>query len=302
MSKTKKVLLATAFKQESEAALEYAARYAERMKTEIVIVHVIEQLSLIAENFMTKDLQENMMKFAEQKIISFANKIIKKRSVKIIPVVKKGKVYSVIPQVAKEHKVDFIFMGRTEKHDLVRNITGTNTNHIIEESQVPVITVRGIGEKTGFDHILLPLDLTKSTKEKVSEVVRIASLLKSRVSVVAVLEKDWVSRELKFSSRLKEINDIIEGFGINCQYKLIEKSNNKVSDILISNARELDAELILMMTREETGLRDFFIGSTAMAVIRKSEIPVMSIIPGAETIELLPSSVIENIIDPIGIV
>ena len=58
----------------------------------------------------------------------------------------------------------------------------------------------------------------------------------------------------------------------------------------------------MMMTQAETGFREFFIGSTAMAVIRKSAIPVLSIIPGAESIEMLPSSVLDAIIDPIGII
>ena len=302
MSKTRKILLSTAFKQESEAAMEYAIRYAVRMKAEIVIVHVIEQLSMIAENFMTRELQENMMQFAEQKIISFANKILGKRSVKIIPVVKKGKVYSIIPEVAKEHNVDFIFMGRTERSDVVRNITGTNTNHIIGDSQIPVITVKKVGKNTGFDHILLPLDLTKSATEKVSEVVKVATLLGARVSVVTVLEKDWVSQELEFSGRLKDIQGIFGKFNIDSQYYLLEKSGKKTSDEIIGKARDLGADLIMVMTREETGFRDLFIGSTAMAVIRKSEIPVMSIIPGADSIDMLPSSVLDIIVDPIGMV
>jgi nucleotide-binding universal stress UspA family protein len=302
MSKTKKVLLATAFKKESEAALEYAIRYSERIKSEIVIVHVIEQLSLIAENFMTRDLQENMMDFAKQQIISFANKIVGKRSVKIIPVVKKGKVYTIIPQVAMEHKVDFIFMGRTEKTDIVRNITGTNTNHIIGESQIPVITVKGVDKKTGFDHILLPLDLTKSTAEKISEVVKVAKLFNAKVSIVSVLEKDWISKELEFSGRLNEIQGILGKFNIECQYNLVKKSSIKISDVIIDEAMDRKTDLIMMMTQEESGVRDFFIGSTAMAVIRKSRLPVLSIIPGAEAIELLPPTVLGTIVNPIGII
>lgn len=299
MAQSKKLLVATAFQKESEAALKYAIRLAEKIKADIILVHIIEQLSLIAENFMTKDLNKNIMDFAEQKIVSFANKALGKHSVKIIPLVKKGKVYTIIAQLAKEHKVEFIFMGRSEKHDIVRNIFGTNTHHIIGESHVPVITAKSLNRMTGFNHILLPLDLTKSTQEKISEAVYVARLFNSRITLMTVLEKNWVSQEIKFSTKLRSIQEILISLGIKCEYKTVEKSGQKVSDLIIQEGKKCKADLIMVMTQEETELRGFFIGTTALAVIRKSDLPVLSIIPGAESIEMLPSSVLDTVIDPI---
>ncbi len=299
MVKSKKLLVATAFQKESEAALSSAIRLAEKINADIVLVHVIEQLSLIAENFMTKDLNKNIMDFAEQKIVSFANKVLGKHKVKIIPLVKKGKVYSIIAQLAKEHDAEFIFMGRSEKHDIVRNIFGTNTHHIIGESQVPVITAKSLGDVTGFNHILLPLDLTKSTQEKISEAVHVAKLFNARITLMTVLEKNWVSQEIKFSSKLRSIQEMLINLGIKCDYKTIEKKGKKVSDLIIQEGKKCKADLIVVMTQEEAELRDFLIGTTALAVIRKSDLPVLSIIPGAESIEMLPESVLETVVDPI---
>jgi nucleotide-binding universal stress UspA family protein len=301
MPQPKKILVATAFQKESEAALEYAIRMAQIINADIILVHIIEQLSLIAENFMSKDLNRHIMDFAEQKILSFANRVLGKRSVHITPMVKKGKVYSVISQLAKEQDVEFILMGRTEKHDLVRNIFGTNTHHIVGESQVPVITTKSLDKSTGFKRILLPLDLTETTKEKISAAVHVARMFNSSITLMTVLQKNWVSREIEFSSKLSSIKEIIHNFGIESDYKIINKSGQKVSDLIIRESEECKADLIMVMTHDETEFRDYFIGTTALAVIRKSRLPVLSIIPGAEKIEILSSSILKSILDPVDI-
>lgn len=40
-----------------------------------------------------------------------------------------------------------------------------------------------------------------------------------------------------------------------------------------------DIDLILLMTQQEIGFTEFFMGSYASEVIRKAKVPVMSIIP-----------------------
>ena len=60
-----------------------------------------------------------------------------------------------------------------------------------------------------------------------------------------------------------------------------------------------EADLILMMTAQESDMHDLFIGSTTTAVIKRSNLPVMTIIPGADSIDKLPASDLKTILDPI---
>ena len=49
--------------------------------------------------------------------------------------------------------------------------------------------------------------------------------------------------------------------------------------MVLGYAKEVDADLIVIMTQQESDFTDYFIGSTAQQVIYHSRIPVMSIRP-----------------------
>jgi len=48
---------------------------------------------------------------------------------------------------------------------------------------------------------------------------------------------------------------------------------------LLDYAEDIAADLILIMTQQENDFKELFIGSKAQAIINKSEVPVMSVLP-----------------------
>ena len=65
--------------------------------------------------------------------------------------------------------------------------------------------------------------------------------------------------------------------GVKAEYKVLEGSN--VADSVISYAKEIDADLIMIMTQQEMKLTDYVMGTTAMRIVNRSEIPVLSLRP-----------------------
>ena len=51
---------------------------------------------------------------------------------------------------------------------------------MVRESKHPVITIRGKVHRDGCKTILLPLDLTKETREKVNKAIELAKIFKRR--------------------------------------------------------------------------------------------------------------------------
>src|ERR1043165_5393212 len=77
--------------------------------------------------------------------------------------VRKGNVYEEINKVADVLNPLFVMIGLSSK------ITGKNAFKMVRESKHPVITIRGKVHRDGCKTILLPLDLTKETREKVTK-------------------------------------------------------------------------------------------------------------------------------------
>lgn len=69
-------------------------------------------------------------------------------------------------------------------------------------------------------------------------------------------------------------------------------------EVILHYAEDIDADLIMIMTHQESGFRDHYIGKFAHKIINGSEIPVMTMVPAA-----LPKQkrIVKSFIDPFEI-
>ncbi|MBU2554892.1 MAG: universal stress protein [Bacteroidetes bacterium] len=276
------ILVPIDFNDQSMHAMKRSYDFARFLGLEIVLLYVFENQDF-AEAFLTK---EELVSRVEKKLKDTATEIAGKTGLKVTPVLKQGKVYNEILKTAKELNSKYILMGTNDSAENVRidkNQIGSNTSKIIRQSPIPVITVNG-KQKFGLCHnILLPLDLTKETRHKVTYAVEIARRFGAGIRVVSVLwskkDKD-IKNELL--AQLDQVKRFIEGENIRCTSELIESEGGEkmmVPRLLQYVEEQKNIDLIMIMTQQENKLVEYFLGSAAQSIIRLSQIPVMSITP-----------------------
>ncbi len=299
MNKTSNILVPVDFREESLAALQFAVKIARSIKGRIVLLYVLEEQGFFTNIVLSEEQRDMIYKSAVDKLKALTREEKSLANIPVDTVVRKGKVYSQIVDTGIEINAKLIIMGRTDSSDWKKNFTGTNTLHIIRESKIPVITVRN-NRHLLDDHILLPLDLRKSVREKVGKAIEIAHLLNARISILTILSTDLISIELKVNSRLAELKKIFNKFKIDCTTNLIE-SGEDISKIINSHSKEIGADMIMIMTQQELDFHDYIIGTTAQEIINNAELPVISIIPHIEIEEEIDMSFIKHLVDPLGI-
>ncbi|MCK5857325.1 MAG: universal stress protein [Bacteroidales bacterium] len=190
-----------------------------------------------------------------------------------------------IVDVAKEKKSAMIVMGKGRMYDegVERFVIGSVTSRVIRYSKVPVITMGRPCSDNNCRNIMLPLDLTKDTRQKVSWGIQMAKIFGARIKVVSALwdsNKPEVVKPLK--AQMKQVENFIREAGVDVDVKMVEASDEAKSlvPIMMKHIEESDdVDLALIMTQQENDFTSFFLGSTATEFIRKSNIPVMSIVP-----------------------
>ena len=182
---------------------------------------------------------------------------------------------------------------------MMKNFAGTNTMHIIRGADVPVITLRKKPEYVGCSHIILPLDLTKQTLRQASNAVAVARMLDARITILSILREDLKSKEIKIISKLDEIRSRINSLDIDCDVKLIKNTTDAPNIILNDAVRELEGDLVMIMTQQELHITEYFVGSVAQDIINLSDFPVLSINPLVPEEKGIPDPVAEVFINPI---
>jgi len=295
------ILLAFDFRPESEAALDYALSVGKRLAATIHVLYILEDESPFIKIVISGEQRKLMRRGAEDKL----KEIISEKTRGLYPgiktKIKEGKVYRMIIETAKEVSANLIIMGRTDSMDIVKNFTGTNTMHLVRESAIPVITLKKPAKGGCCNHILLPLDLTKQTRKQVSRAISESKKLKASITLVTLLDENLVSQKLRFSTRLREIADIINSFNIRCDYKLIIDTNPVWSKLLNKLSRETGADMVMIMTQQEFDFTEYFVGSTAQEIINNSDLPVLSLTPEKKGPSILSNEMMEILVNPIQI-
>ena len=301
MSAKQNYLVPVDFRGESQTALEYAQLVGKKTNATLHLLFILDEEPPLLKMVLKDEQRDMIRRGASDKLDELAGKILSPAGTAFTSRIRQGKIYQEIIKTAEEVSADLIFMGRTDSSDMVKNFTGTNTMHIIKESEVPVITIRKKPEYFGCDHIILPLDLTKQTIIQASNAISAAKLMNAKITVLSILQESSKSMEIKFITRLDEIRNTLEKLSIECSVKLVTEKSGSIDKILNQTVKELQGDLVMIMTQQEMNITDFFIGSAAQQVINRSEFPVLSINPLAPEIKIIPDPLVGVFLNPVQI-
>lgn len=172
----KSVIVPHDFTEVANAALKHAIITASAIGAEVHVLHVVEKRSEINK--------------AEKKLEDLISKTDNKKNVVIIRHTRVGNIFDDIGDFASEIGAELIIMGTHGAHGW-QHITGSHALKVVTSSTVPFIVIQN-DEITdnGYDDIVVPLDLHKETKQKLTIVANMAKYFNSRVHVIIPDETD----------------------------------------------------------------------------------------------------------------
>jgi nucleotide-binding universal stress UspA family protein len=136
-----RILCCTDFSEPSGQAWEHAVSLAAEYCAELTLLHVLEDISGLSD--IEKDTTEGLERL-EKHISPWAHK-----NVVIKPVVRIGKAYQQIIQLALESQTDLIVMGVRGRHALDLAVFGSTTYRVVQLGPCPVLVVHIAKERQG---------------------------------------------------------------------------------------------------------------------------------------------------------
>jgi len=277
---TNKILVPVGFSEQSLAALKQACLIAKIKKSEVIILSVIEEQSKISGLLIDNPFEEIRNK-VKDKLDEISEMHSSKFSVKVDSMVASGKIYEQIVEGSSIINAILVVMGTTgSPKEEKKKFIGSNAERVVRLSNVPVITIKENTSTENFDNIILPLDLGKETKEKVTFAIEYARYWNSTIRIVSVFLKDNTNEKNILIKNLNQVSNFISNAGIKCTSELIEgEKKQSLGDFVINYEKKFDSDLIIIMTKKEELALSNNLSVTARYIIHNSKIPVMSIKP-----------------------
>ena len=199
------------------------------------------------------------------------------KDVNISAMVKDGSIFSTIRETAEEKNAVFVVMG-THGMTGVQKLVGSKALKVIAESNVPFIVTQKPPTDATFKNIVMPVDFTVESKEKLRWADFISRYFNTKVHLfIPFISDDALLRRTK--ANLVYARNYLDERKIVYEIKASRKKG-KFSDQTIDFALEVNADLIMTMTTKNIGIADYIFAADEQNIIsNKPGIPVMCINP-----------------------
>ncbi|MDA1335479.1 MAG: universal stress protein [Bacteroidetes bacterium] len=259
-----RILVPMDFTPVSDVALEHAVTVGKAFDSEILLLHIISSKKEIS------DARMRMEAWREKAAAAYP---------KVSTAVRIGSIFEDIDDVAVEQDADLIIMGT---HGLrgMQFLTGGRALRIVTNCSTPFIITqeRGINP-SGYDNIVVPLDLHQDTKQKLSTVAEMAGYFKGRVHIISPAETDEFLKN-QLNRNIEFAKEYFAERGIEYSVKISEHSSSAFVKDVVRYAAAIEADLISIMNLHERSLMGILGQSYEQQIItNEAQIPVLIINP-----------------------
>ena len=263
---TNKILVPTDFTKVADNAMSHAMRLAKHTGAEVYLLHVVA-------NQDETDVTRRKLELEQQRAQAMESEV------RVHKLVRVGSIYDDIGDAAAEIDANLIVMG-THGMRGMQFITGSRALRVITSSNVPFVVVQERPIKEGgYDSIVVPLDLHKETRQKLTLVAEMARTFNSKVHLIVPKEEDeFLHKQLQ--NHIKFANQYLDERGIKHDAVIASEDSGDFVKAVIKHAVSVDADLIAIMNLAQGNIFGVLgVPYEQEVITNEAQIPVMCMNP-----------------------
>jgi nucleotide-binding universal stress UspA family protein len=266
----KTIIVPIDFSNEALPGLNFSLMLANKTGANIKMVHVIRK----NDGNDNKQFEKERL-LAETKFKAIYKKYEEKinLNLSLSYAIKEGKIFEEITNHAKSYEDVLVVLSTHGQSGFNEWFIGGNSYKIASHSKCPLITVRRNPISSTINKIVMPLDITFQTREKVPYTVKLAQTFGSEIHLLSIRLSNFSGIEEKLHKYTTQVASYIEAHNIKCTVEHLQGEN--LTDMTLEYAYSVNADLISIMTEQEKSVSNLLLGSYAHQMINKALIPVL---------------------------
>lgn len=271
------ILVPTDFSEVASNALNHAIKVAQAYKNEITLVNIVDE-GFFGGLFSGGNQAELVKEAVDNRLTKLAEDISGKYGIKVHKRIESGRIYKVIAHIANSGNFDSIIMGSHGANGL-EQVIGSNASRTIQYAEVPVVVVKNHSIGEGYKNIVMPIDLSVESRQKVEWGIHLARQFSSEIHIVYQGSSDEFTHN-RINANVKAVEHQLQQSGVKFVCSEIEdKLLENFATEIMTYADNVHADLILVMTDLEVGITDMIRGTYTQQIVNRSNVPVMCIHP-----------------------
>lgn len=156
-------------------------------------------------------------------------------------------------------------------------MNAADANKMIDHLGRMVLTVPCNGTQFNYSKIVVPIDSSFETRQKVPYAIAMAKALGSVLVILGVSNDKSADSGVLINNYIRQVSSNIQENGVRCVSEL--RIGGNPTQQVLNFAKEIEAGMVVIMTEQEANLVSFFSGKYSQQMVKGSPIPVLSIHP-----------------------
>jgi nucleotide-binding universal stress UspA family protein len=276
-----KILIPIDFSENADRALSAAKLMADKERTELIILHAyqpyIPDVSVMPGSVLPGigspdysyagvDLENTFRHQMDEYVSKVAAEGYKTTPLWIV-----SGVQSAVEEAIAEHKPDLVVTGRTGTGGFLDKLIGSSATHIALHSPCPVLIIPPQSEPKKFSKIVYATQLEYSENDILREVF----VLLNHLGADLTLLKIRTDSQPNIQPDSQYLDDINNEFHLRPD-QVVYKNAGSVLDGIEAYCDEVDADLLVMSTRERSFIEEFLINpSVSRKLVVDTHVPLL---------------------------
>ncbi|GAB2536923.1 universal stress protein [Rufibacter soli] len=276
MEKQLRVMVPVDFSPVSLKALEFLGFLMDQMPIETHLIHVIQvnQADWAGNNEASETLDHAQMRTLEQTAEDRFAQLRQQVDFKFTPHVLYGGLTTTLANFANLQQVDLVIMGTQGADGWHEKLSGSEAQHVVRYTEVPVITIHQNASITPIHNILWVADFAqeKQPKRSVSLLKVLQIIFGAKIHLLQILQKENAQQE-------ESLKEDMQHFADNLQlqnYELHFHRDFKVPAGVRNFNQESEMDLVVIGTHARKGVSHLFYGSIAETLVKHCIRPLLT--------------------------
>ncbi len=275
--KINRIAVPTDFSETANIAVEHAVDIAKRFGSDLILIHVLESGAYQGLFSPSKKTEYDEKEHAQQHLQDYAHQLENRTGLNVSQYVVSGRIHDQIVQVSVDVEADLIIMGTHGVSGWEEFFVGSNAFKVVTQSPCPVLTIQQKASAKELNNIILPLDSTPESRQKVKQAAGFAKKFGATIHIACLLTEDEPEIRFDFEKKVKQVGEFFDREEIAYTNTFLVGSN--LATMTMNFAESKGGNLIVMMTEQEPNLTGFLMGPFAQQIVNHSKIPVLSVSP-----------------------
>ncbi|WP_161890332.1 universal stress protein [Pontibacter russatus] len=276
MKDTLNIMVPVDFTPVSYRAIEFLAFLMDKTPINTHLVHVIEVNSaewagsLDASETLNKGELKQKQHLAEQKFANLKQHV----GFSFTSEVLFGGLTTTLTHYSNEQHIDLIIMGTDGADGWLEKVSGSEAQHVVRYTNIPVITIHKDAAITPIQNLLWVADFEaeKQPEQSVATIKMLQQLFNARLHLLQIVDKEDENQINQLKVRMQDFAE-----QLNLQnYDLHLHHNYKVPAGVRSFNDVSEMDLVLIGTHGRKGISHLFYGSVAETLVNHCIRPLMT--------------------------